>query len=67
MLFVKDKIVFARFDCKLLQNRKLLTAVQSCCCFRGTAKFTVKYTLTRVVYLRFLDALFGTLTDKKWD
>ncbi len=55
------RIVFARFDCKLLQKEKLLTVVQSCSRFRGTAKFIVKYSLMRVTYLRFLDALFGTV------
>ncbi len=44
--------------CKI---EKLLTAVQSCSSFSSTAKFTVKYSLTRVTYLRFLDALFGTV------
>ncbi len=43
------------------KTEKLLTVVQSCSSFWGTAKFTVKYTLTRVTYLRFLDALFGTV------
>ncbi len=44
---------------ELCSLEKLLTAVQSCSTFRGTAKFTVKYSLRRVAYLRFLDALFG--------
>ncbi len=34
------------------KTEKLLTAVQSCSSFRGIAKFTVKYSLTRVTYLR---------------
>ncbi len=58
-----SSILTVRFDCKLLQNRKLLTAVQSCSSFRGTAKFTVKYSLTRVIYLR----CSIMLTDKKSD
>ncbi len=44
--------------CKI---EKLLTAVQLWSSFRSTAKFTVKYSLTRVSYLRFVDALFGTI------
>ncbi len=43
------------------KTEKLSTVVQSCSSFCGTAKFTVKYSLTRVTYLRFLDALFGTV------
>ncbi len=34
------------------KTEKLLTAVQSCSRFRGTAKFTVKFNLMRVTYLR---------------
>ncbi len=43
------------------KTEKQLTTVQSCSTFWSTAKFTVKYSLTRVTYLRFLDALFGTV------
>ncbi len=47
------------------KTEKLLTVVQLCSSFRGIAKFTVKYNLTRVTYLRFLDALFGTAYWRK--
>ncbi len=40
------------------KTEKLLTKVQSCSSFRGTAKFTVKYCLMRVTYLLFTVFLF---------